>query len=157
MKAAWEIFDYELMQLDGLWKHFQAASHNAQPLDVRNAMVESAIIHLRILMEMLKDTPQKSDDYCLTDLIAMPDKPAALPALMQVYTTDDATYSNSVVALLGGNPAPNLRRCPKWQVDKLMFHPTKSRTTSHDWTPILNILVPLLHPIIIDLKQHAIQ
>ncbi len=156
MKAAWEILDYELMQLGGLWKHFQAGSHNAQPLDIRNAMVESAIIHLRIVLEMLKDQPQKNDDYCLKDLILMACKPIGLPALIQIYT-DDSTYSGFVVALLKGDPGTNMKKSPKWQIDKLMFHPTKNRTTSHDWTPILNVLVPRLSPVIDDLRRNAVR
>jgi len=131
MKAAWDLFDREAMQLDQLWKHFQTGDHNKQLPEIRNAMVESAIIHLRIVLEMLRDAHKKPDNYCLTDLIAISDKPAALPALMRMYT-DDATYAPLVVALLGGYPGTNLTKNPKWQIDKLMFHPTSNRTTTHD-------------------------
>jgi hypothetical protein len=156
MKAAWEIFDYEVMQLNELWKHFQAGNHNVQPPEIRNAMAESAIIHLRIALEMLRDDRQKPDDYCLTDLIATSDKPAALPALIQMYT-DDATYGPLAVALFGDNPGTNMTKNPKWQIDKLMFHPTNNRTTTHDWTPILNILAPQIGLVIADLRQHAVR
>src|SRR5438128_1932398 len=119
MKAAWDLFDAEVAQLEALWTYFQTLKHNAQPPEVRQAVVESALIHLRIIMEMvLRDSPQKPDDYCLVDLIALSDKPAGLPALVQMYS-DDATYAPLVVALLGGAPAASLTKSPKWQIDKL--------------------------------------
>ena len=157
MKPAWDLFDAEVGQLDALWKYFQALKHNAQPAEVRQAVVESAVIHLRIIMEMVsRDAPQKADDYCLADLIALADRPAGLPALVQMYS-DDATYAPLVMALLGGTPAANLTRSPKWQIDKLMFHPTKNRAVGHDWTPILNILAPHVGPVIQDLRRHAVR
>ncbi len=157
MKAAWDLFDAEERQLDALWKYFQALKHNAQPAEVRQAVVESAVIHLRIIMEMVsRDAPQKSDDYCLADLIALADRPAGLPVLVKMYS-EDATYAPLVLALLGGTPAAMLTKCPKWQIDKLMFHPTKNRAVGHDWTPILNILAPYVGPVIQDLRLHAVR
>jgi hypothetical protein len=106
---------------------------------------------------MLKDKPAKSDDYCLSDLIDMKDKSADLDSLMNIYT-DAGTYSPTVEALLGGDPTlilPNLKRSPKEQIDKLMMHPTKARTTSHDWSPILRILFPKLVPIIEEVRRKA--
>src|SRR6266699_2332792 len=70
------------------------------------------------------------------------------------------TYSALVESLLGGDPnriAANLKRSPREQINKLMFHPTKIRTTSHDWTPILNIIMPRLGPIIADLRRSAVR
>src|SRR5262249_54924138 len=123
----------------------------------RNAVVESALIHLRIIMEMiLRDSPREADDYCLADLIALADKPAGLPALIKMYR-DDATYAPLVVAKIGGTPAANLTKSPKWQIDKLMFHPTKNRAVGHDWTPILNVLAPHVGPVIQDLRKHAVR
>jgi hypothetical protein len=157
MKAAWEVFDAEVAQLEALWKYFQALKHNAQPVEVRQAVVESAVIHLRIIMEMVsRDAPQKAVDYCLADLIALADRPAGLPALVRTYS-DDAIYAPLVIALLGGTHAASLLRSPKWQIDKLMFHPTKNRTVGHDWTPILNVLAPHVGPVIQDLRRHAVR
>jgi hypothetical protein len=156
MKAAWDIFDYEWMQFDELWKHFQAGDHQRLPLAIRNAMVESAVLHLRIVMEMLEDEPEKPDDYWLTDLIAIADKPAGLPALIDAYN-NETTYAPLVVAELGGDPGTNMKKSPRWQINKLMFHPTKKRATEHDWTPILNILGPHLGPVIQDLRSHAVR
>src|SRR6516162_3731087 len=115
MKQAWDIFNYELFQLGQLSKHIQASTQATQPLEIRNAVLESAVLHLRIILEMLKDKPAKSDDYCLSDLIDMKDKSADLDSLMNIYT-DAGTYSPTVEALLGGDPTlilPNLKRSPK--------------------------------------------
>jgi hypothetical protein len=157
MKAAWDIFEAEVAQLEALWRYLQALKHNAQPAEVRQAVVESAVIHLRIIMEMVsRDAPQQPDDYCLADLIGLANRPSYLPALVRTYS-DDATYAPLVNALLSGTPATSLQKSPKWQIDKLMFHPTRNRAVGHDWTPILNVLAPLVGPVVQDLQRHAVR
>ncbi|HJT76076.1 MAG TPA: hypothetical protein VJ739_02650 [Gemmataceae bacterium] len=76
--------------------------------------------------------------------------------MFQIYR-EDAIYAPLVVALLGGTPAANLKRSPKWQIDKLMFHPTKNRAAGHDGTPILNVLAPRIGPVIQDLRKYAVR
>jgi hypothetical protein len=159
MKAAWEIFDYELSQLHMLLQVMEARHHFVLlPHHIANAIVESAIMHLRIVMEMLREKSSKSDDYVLADLLG-PYEPRGLPALRKVYEEQEA-YQPLLEEHLGGDPAgiaPNLKLDPKTQIDKLMIHPTKKRTTSHDWTPILMILAPRLRPVLQDLHQHAVR
>jgi hypothetical protein len=154
MKQAWDVFDYEIRQLNGTWKEL---IRGEERVHVRNSLIESAMKSFRVIMDMLRTIPKfKSPvdgDFCLTELIG----PGYVPSpeyaeLMKAY--EDDAYYKTLLASLPGTFGAYASEAPKNQIDKLMVHPTRLRTTTHDWQPLLRIMLPLLWPVIDEIYRH---
>jgi hypothetical protein len=96
------------------------------PVAIKNAVTESALLHVRILAEMFKIERKKKDDILLKDLIDKHGKPPAV-------TMFESTYGDA-----------NTEGCPCWQINKLLAHPTKHRKAHGDASQLLNSLLPSL-------------
>ncbi len=122
----WDIVAYEARMLFGLCRVL-ASKQNAPVGDIiNNAMVESACLHARVLIDILlsKDCA-KADDVRLNNLLPR-FQPGSLDQLRAAY---------------GDAKTPGT---PCWTLNKMIMHPTTVRRTSHDYTNLLNRLLPLI-------------
>jgi len=118
---SWAVFDYEAWmfhEMGELWLK-RKARFEGQDLPVRNAIEESALLHARLLCEIILDD-KWPDDIKLTDLLSGSDMAATRRDV-------DALRSHY------GDGEPST---PRWTLNKLLAHPTKKRGTSHDYGPM---------------------
>jgi hypothetical protein len=94
-------------------------------LHIRNAIVESALLHIRQLADILLSRGKHSDDINFNKMV--PNwKPSLLDQLVQVY--GDQKTINS----------------PCWIINKMLAHPTTQRSDSYDYTHLFNRIAPLI-------------
>jgi hypothetical protein len=139
----WDVFDYEADMFHAMCDVLRDSNNDSAELSqqVHNAVVESAILHLRQLADILLSRGTRPDDISLTTLI--PDwQPAGLDELRQLYGTQST-------------PA-----CPCWTINKMLAHPTTLRTASYDYSCLLNAVKPIIDGIVRDVRsrrQSALQ
>jgi hypothetical protein len=130
----WIIFNYEVDQLMGLIP-FLTEEFKA-PGPIKNAVTEAAILHVRLISEMLREAPlPRTDDVALPDLVGSY-RPPDLAAFNRAFRTRNSG--------------------PRQEINSRLIHLSKCRTDNYDYTPILQTLLPLLDRIIRDLRDHAI-
>lgn len=130
----WIIFNYEVDQLYGLIPFLNAEFQAPDP--IKNAITEAAILHLRLISEMLREEPLPG-----TDDIALPD-------LVGSYRPPDLAAFNAAFGTRNSGP--------RQEINTRLVHPSKARIDNYDYTPILQTLLPLMDQIIPDLREHAI-
>lgn len=101
---------------------------------IQNAIVESALLHGRILADILLSRGNEPDDINLED-IAPNFTSADLNQLREFHGT--ARTENS----------------PCWTLNKMLAHPTLLRGSSFDYSPVLNQLAPIILRIVQELCQ----
>jgi len=126
----WDIIAYEVRMLFGLSRLLAASEDAPFGEIINNAMVESACLHARVLVDIL--VPRQSvraDDIRLDEI---------LPGF-QHRSLDNlrAAYGD---AKIPGSPC--------WRLNKMIMHPTTMRATSHDYTNLLNKLLPLIETVL---------
>ena len=85
---------------------------------LQNAVVESLVLHTRILTDILLSKKGGTDDIVLSDL---------LPG-----------FSSPVLAKLADTYGKrDIEKSPCWQFNKMLAHPTKHRSSSHEYLPAL--------------------
>jgi len=100
---------------------------------VQNAVVESALLHTRILVDIFLSRGNK-DDIRLSDLLPG-FQSQALEDLRRAYGD-------------GG-----MNGTPCWTLNKMLAHSTKQRRDRHDYTALLNQMHPLLAAIWAEVEQ----
>jgi len=134
----WVVFDYETDMFFGLCGLLPTGNEEyaALPHRVRNAVVESALLHCRQLAEILLSSGTRADDINVNRLIPNC-QPARLHEFEQAYGKQNSVGS------------------PCWTINKFMAHPTNNRSTSHDYSAVLNQLAPLIADIVNELRTLA--
>ena len=100
------------------------------PKQVRSAIVESACLHTRILIDILASKDSGTgDDLCLTQLLPG-FRHASVDDLKREYGHRSAEGS------------------PCWTLNKMMMHPTLLRGPSYDYTDLLKKLLPLIEDVL---------
>jgi len=130
-KSLWVVYDYEVEMFTHMRNILMtSASKTYEPLIV-NAIVESMLLHLRILTEILisKDGGPDQDNIKLTDLL-----PKFESRRVGDLKTEYGTHKTE------GSPC--------WTLNKMLAHPSSRRSSSHDYTQVLNILVPCILPLL---------
>jgi len=123
----WIVLDYETDMFLAMWSLLRPDHHGHAILDlqIRNAVVESALLHVRQLSEILLSRGKRRDDINLSSLL-----PGFRPTRLDEL---DVTYGKSDEA---GTPC--------WTINKRLAHPTSVRGSSYDYTDLFNQLAPLL-------------
>ena len=130
-KELWEIYDFEQ---DMFMQTLRLATGecNKFPHPIPHAIVESMLLHLRILVDILLSRGGRDDDIRLTELL--PDFKS--PLIEQLNTT----YG-------GSNDADS----PYWNLNKRLAHATKVRSSPYNYNyltqPLLPIVLPLLNKV----------
>src|SRR5205814_906566 len=116
----WVVFDYEADMFLEMCKLLVANNQEFSSLSghVRNAVVESALLHTRQLVDILLSRGSESDDINLATLVAN-DQPARLDELRRAYGNRNTVSS------------------PCWTINKMLAHPTALRSSSFDYSNIL--------------------
>lgn len=127
----WVVFDYELDMFRAMCGLLNTGNTDYTQLrhHVRNAVVESAVLHSRILADIILSRCKMPDDIGL-DALLPGFTPRSLGALQ-------AAYGNSTTA-----------GCPCQTFNKMLAHPTMLRSDSHDYSPVLNKVGPLIDAIV---------
>lgn len=126
----WTIFDYEATMLVEMWNLGVTGARARLPGAVQNATVESMLLHLRILVDILLSRDgTKSDDIKLKELL-----PSFRSPLLDELRNK---YGNS--RMVGS-------RC--WALNKMLAHPTKLRSASYSYDAVVNPLMPVVVPLV---------
>src|SRR5207244_872549 len=117
----WVVFEYEADMFFAMCDLLRSGNQvfAALPHHVRNAVVESALLHTRQLADILLSRGTRTDDINLNALIPNL-RPARLAELRQLFGTQ------------------NTSGCPCWTINKMLAHPTTRRSARYDYTNVLN-------------------
>jgi hypothetical protein len=132
--AAWIVYDYEAFMFKDKWTCCSTGAVKTFPESVKNAIVESALLHLRILVDILLSRGSESDDIKLTDLLPNFQSPL-IGQLRNAYGDRKTTDS------------------PCWTLNKMMAHPTQFRSDSHNYDPTLKAMLPAILPLLEEIAQ----
>src|SRR5579859_194421 len=123
--AIWEVYDYEVGMFTQMLRIGTTVECQKFPQPIQNAIVESMLLHLRILVDILLSRGSGNDDIDLTDL---------LPGFK----------SSLVVRLKTAYGDSKMVGSPCWHLNKRLAHPTQIRSSSYNYDHVLNALVPLV-------------
>lgn len=123
----WVVFDYEADMFFGLCELLADgdSTYANLPHRVKNAIVESALLHARQLVDILLSRGKENDDINLSGL---------LPGFPQSRLSQLNTF-------YGGRRTQG-SAC--WTLNKRLAHATALRDSSYDYSPILKQLGPML-------------
>jgi len=130
----WEVVAYEATTLFQLCDILGGDAYNGYPKAVRNAIVESACLHARIIIDILLSKDSGKGDDIRLDQLLPGFQPASLQKLRSVYGHSK-------------DPQP-LPLWPCWILNKMVAHPTLKRGTSYDYADLLRSLVPLIEDVL---------
>jgi hypothetical protein len=131
--AAWVVYDYEVDMFKQTWSMVSMGVTNNFRHPIPNAIVESMLLHLRILTEILisKGTP---DDIKLSDLL--PKFESRLVDEMRIkYGASNAAGS------------------PCWTLNKMLAHPSSLRADHHNYDSVLSTMMPHILPLLDEIVE----
>lgn len=135
-KDPWVVFDYECDQFHAMCQLLVHGNteHAGLPHYVRNAVVESALLHTRILADLFLSKGTKPDDIHLSGL---------LPTFAsQKLTQLEIQYGDS-----------HTEDTPCWTINKMLAHPTSWRSSEYNYTDLLNQVFPLISAVIQEVNE----
>jgi len=138
-KDPWVVIDYETDMLFAMCRLLQIGNHRGpvSQKDLNNAIVESALLHLRQLIDVLLSRGRKDDDINLKNV---------LPGFPR-------THSEKLNNLEQQYGESNEEDTYHWIVNKNMAHATLHRSESHDYEKLLEQLVPLVADILREMNN----
>jgi hypothetical protein len=131
----WRILDYEVQMflgIDFVRSHLQVEG-DAQLF--KNALVESSLLHIRILADIFLSRGKRSDDINLAKLGFNAD--SMEPILAEKINALAVAYGEA------NDPTSNC-----WTLNKRLAHPTKHRTEGYDYSDLFAALDEPLRAII---------
>jgi hypothetical protein len=134
---AWKVLNYEVQMflgIDHIRKNLQSGNGPNTQL-IRNALVESSLLHIRILVDIFLSRGNRPDDIHLEHLGFDPN--SLQPALAERIRALAAAYG--VADDKNGN-------C--WTINKRLAHPTTHRTEKYDYSKVFAALDKPLREII---------
>ena len=124
----WKAFEYEVemfsetRKLMGRWCELDRIS--------RNALVESALLHTRILIEALLSKSNEPDDITLDKLLPVQNRPAGLDSALAILKTNYGTR--------------NQKSSHCWTLNKRLAHLTATRGDSWNYGELFEQLDPVI-------------
>ena len=134
-ESPWVVYDYEVLMFTELRNVLMVSPSKIYHQLIVNAIVESMLLHLRILTGILISTGH-SNDIKLKDHLLPKFKSRRVDDLRMEYGTSDTEGT------------------PCWTLNKMLAHPSLRRSNSYDYTQVLNVLVPCILPLIEEI-DHA--
>ena len=138
----WEIVGYEAGQLRGALETLSTQQHLLVTQVLRNAVVESSVIHTRILCDILLSRTSAKDDIRLTDLF--------VPGITGPIA--DKIDKNMIAQLAKDYGSGSASGTPCWQFNKMLAHPTTERGLSYDYAKALRTLGPTIEKILDEIE-----
>jgi hypothetical protein len=123
--ALWVVYEYEVGMFNQMLRFGTTVECQKFPQPIQNAIVESMLLHLRILVDILLSRGSGDDDINLTDLL--PGFKSSLVARLKTAYGDSKTVG-----------------CPCWHLNKRLAHPTQIRSSSYNYDHVLHALGPLV-------------
>jgi hypothetical protein len=132
--ANWEVYDYEVAMFQNMLSLCRNGDYKRYPEPIQNAVVESLLIHIRILIEILLDRDKEADAVRLETL---------LPKFTSTKIGElDATYGKR-----------NIPGCPYWTINKRLAHSTNIRVAGFDYMKTINAVSPLILSLVSDVDN----
>jgi hypothetical protein len=129
----WTIFDYERDMAIKLSQMLITPEFETLPWEFRNAVVESLVIHTRVITEIVLSEGTRPDDITLKKLL--PNfQSENIQTLRASYDDDSSGIS------------------PRWQFNKLLAHATTLRVESHEYGPALTLIWGHLSKLIVEIE-----
>jgi hypothetical protein len=122
---AWRILDYEVQMFLGI-DHIRSqlkVDGSGEAQLIRNALVESSLLHIRILTDIFLNRAKWSDDIKLEQLGF--DTDSDEPILAEKISALAVVYGEA------NDPASNC-----WSINKRLAHPTTHRTEGYDYSAL---------------------
>ena len=126
----WKAFEYEVKMFCGARKLMRR--DNLGQI-AKNAALESALLHTRILVEALLSRGKKGSDITLADLLPIGKQP---PGLCSAIARLDRCYGHNTRGML----------C--WTLNKRLAHLTKERGDSYDYWLLFEKIDPLVQEVL---------
>jgi len=136
----WAVYDYEVNQLCAMCDLLRVDNPILKMFsqEIRNAIVESALIHTRILVGILLSEPKDErsgwDDFKVEDLVP-------------------SFQSNNVDRLRAAYSKSLDGASPRSVINKRLAHASRIRSDSHDYSPILEKLLPIIHDLVAEIER----
>ena len=136
----WDVFDYEVMMFRSLCGLLRAGNSAYARLDqcIKNAVTESALLHLRQVVEVLLSRGKWPDNIKLCSLL-----PGLVPSSLQELHRWYGSHS--------------MEGTPCWVLNKMMAHPTGHRGAHYDYSGLIGEGVSFVEDVLreIDRKRTA--
>jgi hypothetical protein len=132
--SPWVVYDYEVWMFTELRKLDSMGPNRIFQQLIVNAIVESMLLHLRILTGILISSGH-SNDIKLKDLLPKFESPR-VDELRKKYGESGEEGS------------------PCWTLNKMLAHPSLLRSSSYNYDSVLSILEPCITPLIEEI-DHA--
>ncbi len=134
--AAWTVYDYEVDMFSQTWDMCLMGANKTFRYPISNAIVESMLLHLRILVDILisKGSSPDNDDIKLKNLLPKFDS-VLIGTLRIKYGTRSKV------------------RSPCWTLNKMLAHPSMLRSNNYKYDDVLNIMVPCIMPLLDEIER----
>ncbi|MEX2144484.1 MAG: hypothetical protein WD740_07810 [Anaerolineales bacterium] len=135
--STWTVLDYEVQMYLGT-SHVRknlSCGNSPKTQIIKNALVESSLIHMRILTDIFLSRGNRPDDVQLKnfgfeDIVQHAGLAEMIDSFKNVYGKSSDEDSNC------------------WIINKKFAHPTTQRSDRYDYSAVFNALDPLLKSII---------
>lgn len=134
VSAEWDVFDYEFTMARVLCNQLAPERFSELSPILQAAVVESLVLHTRILADILLSKKGGTDDITLQELLPGFSSPS-VAELSAVYGTQ------------------GVKESPCWQFNKLLAHPTTNRITAQQCLPALTEVWTRIGPLIVEIAD----
>ena len=127
----WEVIDYEVsmyFETRSTYESLKSSPKDKIAKVIDNALIESMVLHTRIVVDLLISKGRGNDNIKLRDL--MP----------EWCISEKGKRLIDELELVYGRA--DIENSPCWIFNKMLAHPTKWRTGSHDYYPALKKVGP---------------
>lgn len=131
---SWTAFDYESDMFYQTLRLCESGEHNSYLHPIPNAIVESLLLHVRNLVEILTSRGTCADDLGIDILLPNFSSPR-IDELRDLYGHRKETGT------------------PCWTLNKMLVHATSVRSDSHDYLPTVEKLAPCIKALIGEVQQ----
>lgn len=135
-ESAWVVYDYEVDMFKQTWSICTMGVTKTFRHPIPNAILESMLLHLRILVDILisKGGSPDNDDIKLKNLL--PNFDSVLIGTLRIkYRTRSKV------------------RSPCWTLNKMLAHPSLLRSNNYKYDDVLNIMVPCIMPLLDEIDR----
>lgn len=135
--SVWEVLEYEILMFLGtshVRRHLKGGNGpNTQIM--KNALIESSLLHIRILADIFLSRGNRPDDIRLTELGF-------------ILSQEDSILAEKIGALekVYGKSSEENSKC--WVINKMLAHPTTYRSNTYDYGNVFDELDKPLKSII---------
>lgn len=134
MSSGWTVYDYEVEMFNSTLGLCKTGTCTSYPHPIPNAIVESLLLHTRILVDILLSRDTASDAVILRILLPGFGSPK-LGELKDLYGR------------------PNHVNSPCWTLNKRLAHSTSFRSDKYDYAPMMSKLEPLMSSLLTEIEN----